>query len=105
MCSTKSTACVSRRGTPRLAYSDRSSAEDGARLALLRYGSRMVPYHCDACGSWHLCPADRHTPNYYCQACDKQAYESEDSAQRRAEILAQERGTWLRVYECQFGEG
>ena len=105
MFNTKPKTCVSYRGTPRRAYPNRSSAEEGARLVLSAYGNRMVSYHCDHCGSWHLCPADRHTPSHHCSACSKMAYDSEEAAERRAQILGQERGTWLRVYECRFGEG
>jgi hypothetical protein len=105
MFSTRLATCVSSRGRPRHAYPDRPSAEDGARHAHSRYDSRMVPYHCDRCGSWHLCPAHRHTPSRECHPCAKQAYLSEDSAMRRAAILAHERGTRLRVYQCPCGEG
>lgn len=105
MHSTISVACVSRRGKPLRAYSDLRSAQEGARLALGSYGNRMVPYCCDRCRAWHLCPADRHTPSHHCDTCDKQAYATEEAAERRANILQQERGTWLRVYECPRGDG
>lgn len=105
MYSTITDACVSRRGKPRRAFPDRPSAEEGARHALAAYGNRMVPYRCDRCGAWHLCPADRHTPSHHCYSCSKQAYDSEEAAERRAHILEQERGTWLRVYVCPHGEG
>ena len=105
MHNTTSPACVSRRGTPRRAYPDRCSAEEGARHALSAYGNRMVPYRCHRCVFWHLCPADRHTPGQHCSACAKQAYNSEQAAKRRAYILEQERGTSLRVYECPHGHG
>lgn len=97
--------CVTRRGTPRRAYPNRLAAEEGARHALSAYGNRMVPYWCNRCGSWHLCPADRHTPSHPCCSCSKQAYESEDAAELRANILARERRVFLRVYECPYGEG
>ena len=100
-----SSTCVNSRGKPRRVYPDRSSAEEGAGYALSAYGNRMVPYRCCHCSSWHLCPTGRHTPSFYCSACSKQAYESEDAAERRARILEQERGTRLRVYECPHGEG
>lgn len=97
--------CVSHRGKPRRAYPDRRSAEEGARDAFSAYNNRMVPYRCDRCCSWHLCPVDRHTPSHHCGACSKQAYDSDSSAERRARILEQERGAMLRVYECPYGEG
>lgn len=105
MFSTEPSNCLNSGGKPRRAYPDYCAAEEGACHALAAYDNRMVPYHCKHCGSWHLCPADRHTPNHYCQSCSKQAYNSEDAAKRRARILEQERGTRLRVYECPHGEG
>lgn len=105
MHSTKPTPCVNRRGKPRRAYPNRASAEEGAQYVLHCYGNRMVPYRCDRCRDWHLCPAERHTPGHHCHSCSKQAYESEEAAERRAEILATERGVWLRVYECPHYEG
>jgi hypothetical protein len=53
----------------------------------------------------------RRTPCHTCPHCTdshgqpKQAYESEDAAERRAEIILEERGVDLRVYECPYGEG
>ena len=105
MLNTTPSTCVGSRGKPRRAYLDRSSADDGACHVLSVYGERMVPYRCMQCGSWHLCPTDRHTPSYYSYTCSKQVYESEDAAFRRARILEQERGTRLRVYVCPYGEG
>jgi|JI8StandDraft_1071087.scaffolds.fasta_scaffold522269_1 hypothetical protein len=100
-----SSACVNRDGKPRRAYPDREAAEYGANEALWSYGNEMVPYRCDSCGAWHLCPATRHTPGHHCCYCSKQAYSSMEAAERRARILGDERGTQLRVYECPYGEG
>lgn len=97
--------CFNAKGKPRRAYSNQQWAEEAARHALETYGNRMVPYHCSGCGSWHLSPASRHTPGHHCHYCSKQAYASESSAERRAIILERERGTFLRVYECPYGEG
>jgi len=97
--------CVSRRGTPLRAFNDRTSASDAASYATERYGRHMVPYRCDRCGSWHLCPADRHTPSHDCFACSKRSYETEEAAERRAAILEGEQGVWLRVYACPYGDG
>lgn len=105
MFNTTSFTCVGLRGKPRRAYPDRSSADDGASHVLAVYGKRMVPYRCNRCDLWHLCPIDRHTPSYYSNTCSKQVYDSEDAAFRRARILAQERGTRLRVYVFPYGEG
>lgn len=97
--------CLNAQGKPRRAYVNHQRAEDGACHALNTYGNRMVPYHCKQCGSWHLCPANRHTPGHYCHGCLKQAYVSENAAELRASILEQERGPLLRVYECPYNEG
>ena len=101
----KNSICLTVQGKPRRAYPNQQWAEEGARHALVTYGNRMVPYHCDQCGSWHLCPADRHTPGHHCDVCSKQAYDSEGAAEQRARILEREQGTRLRVYECPRGEG
>ncbi len=98
-------ACVSRRGEPRRAYPTRASAEQGARHALAAYGCHVVPYSCNACGGWHLCPRERQTPSRECRDCSKQAYDSEQAAERRAAIIERERGVRLRVYECPHGDG
>lgn len=101
----KNSICLSSQGKPRRAYLNHQWAEQGARYALNTYGNRMVPYHCDQCGSWHLCAANRHTPGHYCQYCSKQAYVSENAAELRASILGQEKGSLLRVYECPHSDG
>mgnify|MGYP005754103013 FL=1 len=100
-----STECLNKEGKPRRSYLDRESASEGAHYALETYGNRMVPYHCDRCNWWHLCPAERHTPGHRCHDCGKQAYDSEGAAERRAYILGQEQGTSLRVYQCPYGSG
>jgi hypothetical protein len=97
--------CLNFQGKPRRAYLNQQWAEEGSHHAFSTYGKRMVPYHCDQCGSWHLCPANRHTPGHYCHNCSKQAYVSENAAQLRALILEQEKGILLRVYECPYSEG
>jgi len=105
MVTAKAKVCVSRRGTPRSTYPDRIAAEVGADLVLSKYKSHMVTYRCMDCGLWHLCPAGRHTPSEHCNVCSKQAYASEDTAERRAALLEQERGVWLRVYACPYRNG
>lgn len=99
------TNCVNRQGKPRRSFLERQSAAEGARYVLEVYGHSMEPYRCHRCGSWHLSPAERHTPCHYCHDCDKQAYNSEVSAERQALILEREQGILLRVYECPYGEG
>lgn len=98
-------ACIGANGKPRRSYPDKSSADHGATYALMAYKKVVIPYLCGACGSWHVSPAERHTPNHPCSYCDKQSYESESSAQRRAVLREREAGIWLRVYECPQGDG
>ena len=97
--------CMSRRDTPLRAFPDRASADEAARYALATYGNRMVPYRCDRCGFWHLCPADRHTPSHECTTCSKRSYETEEGAKRRAAIIEAGQGVCLRVYACPYGDG
>lgn len=97
--------CISRGGTPLRAFHDKCSALAAASYATGRYGREMVPYRCDRCSAWHLCPADRHTPSHDCFACPKRSYETEGAAERRAAILEGEQGVWLRVYPCPHGDG
>lgn len=101
----RATTCISRAGKPLSAYSNRTDAEDAAAHAQRSFGRSMVPYRCDRCASWHLCPADRHTPNHECGHCSKRAYHSHRAAEMRASIIAREQHTLLRVYECPVGEG
>lgn len=98
-------ACIGASGKPRRSYPDKSSADHAAAYVLLAHKKQVIPYLCDACGSWHVCPAERHTPNHSCRHCDKQSYDSEQSAERRAALREGEAGLWLRVYECPHGDG
>ena len=52
-----SSPCVTRDGKPRKAYRNWASADDGADYVYERYKNRVVPYECELCGDWHLCPA------------------------------------------------
>lgn len=97
--------CFSRKGTPLRAFHDQAAAEQAAAYALAAYGTRTIPYLCRRCDRWHLGDAARHTPSRECSACSKQAYETEECAERRAAILLAERGVRLRVYACPYGEG
>lgn len=97
--------CTGRNGKPLRSYPDRSTADDAAKYASSTWGNRMVAYSCGRCARWHLCPADRHTPSHECDSCSKRSYDSEGDAERRAEILRDERCVALRVYACPAGDG
>lgn len=107
--SRKSLTCTSRRtGQPVTEYATEAEAADAAAYVARRFGEELVPYECDTCGLWHLSPASRQTPNRTstCTGRDgrpKAAYDTRDDAERRAEILSEERGISLRVYDCTCG--
>lgn len=108
----KSTQCVGKgSGQYLMEYDCFEDAQAGADHAQARYGSASVSYPCHRCGLWHLAPRDRQTPSTpcsYCQGADgkpKDAYDTAQNAERRADILYRERGVSLRVYECPHGQG
>jgi hypothetical protein len=110
--SIKSETCVGKAtGKPLTEYDSESEAREGAAHARERFGRQLLPYACDACGLWHLSPAERQTPSRKCAQCTgtdgqpKDSYRNESEALRRADILQREQGADLRVYACEFGSG
>ena len=110
--SQKSLTCIGKKtGRPLTEYESEAEASDGAQHASRNYGRELSPYICDECGMWHLSPPDRNTPSYKCDQCTgtdgraKDAYPTQEQAQRRADILRQEQGADLRVYVCKHGNG
>lgn len=107
--SRKSPTCNSRRtGQPLTEYATEVEAADAAAYVARRSGEELVPYECDTCGLWHLSPMSRQTPSRTsaCAGRDgrpKAAYDTRDDAERRAEILYEDRGISLRVYDCACG--
>jgi len=106
------TQCTSTRtGKPLSTYQCNFSAQQAADQTKINYGRVMVPYQCDHCDYWHLCPEDRHTPSETCHYCTssegkpKQLYKSEKAAQKRADCLRAERGITLYIYECPHQRG
>lgn len=101
-----STTCTTRTGKPRACYSDQEQAQSAADYAEVTYGNAMVPYLCDRCHSWHLCPKDRYTPSQTCSDCvdgnghPKLLYSTKEAAEKRARIRYEEDGVRLNVYEC-----
>ena len=96
---------------PLTEYDTFEDARHGAAYARHQHGSHMTPYPCDRCGKWHLTPSERRTPSHTCDWCRgsdgkaKEAYVTEEDAERRARILLTERGVRLRAYECEHGSG
>ncbi len=108
----KSSKCVGKTAGGALTeYDSLECARDGARHVKLAYGNDVTPYRCDRCRLWHLAPAGRQTPSSTCHDCagrdgqPKQAYASEEAAERRAEILRNERLVELTTYCCPHGAG
>jgi hypothetical protein len=97
--------CVNRNGKPRMCIENQEEAKYMAERTYAAYGEVMIPYLCDRCRYWHLCPEKRHTPSRPCLVCDKQAYTTQAAAQRRADIQREEQGLYLRVYQCPSGLG
>ena len=108
----KSSQCTGKTsGGPLTEYDSLECARNGARHVKMAYGNAVTPYRCDRCRHWHIAPASRQTPSSTCHACagsdgqPKQAYETQDAAERRAEILRRERGVRLTTYWCPYGAG
>ena len=108
----KSETCIGKTsGKPLTEYVSEREAQEGADHAQSRYGRKLVPYQCDACGLWHLAPQNRQTPSTKSPVCTgadgkpKDSYRNENEAQRRADILRREQGAGLRVYACEDGHG
>ena len=108
----KSTPCFGTlSGTPLTEYATEQAAEEGAVGAKYRYGSRLVPYKCRKCHLWHLAPEDRQTPSEECKHCVsfngrlKRSYWRQRDAERRAQILFEEKHIVLHVYKCEHGSG
>ena len=105
--------CVSRAtGKPLKAYLSEFEAAHCAEIASERYGNPLTYYECDDCGLYHLTPSDRYTPSTECHDCSwsgsykaKKLYLSRAAAERRAEILFEERQVRLSVYPCPYHDG
>jgi hypothetical protein len=98
----ESSECTSQRtGVALSTFLSRVQAQLEADHIRHKRDKDLVPYKCDRCDGWHLCPRDRYTPSTRCEQCNKDLYEMEEYAERRAEIL----GVGLRVYRCPYGYG
>lgn len=107
----KSTTCKGNHGGFLEEYFSESEAFDAAGYVKSKYGNDVVPYKCEKCSLWHLSPKNRQTPGKVCPYCEdssgdpKIAYETKEAAQRRADIIGEEKDISLFVYECEHGEG
>ena len=107
----KSKTCVGKKtGEPLTEYDSRKDAQEGANYANSKFRSNLAPYQCDTCGKWHLSPKNRMTPSETCRFCKgangkpKESYRSRRDAQRRADILREEQGVSLTVYQCEHSD-
>lgn len=108
----KSDTCIGKvSGEPLSVYESKYEADEAAEYANTQYDNNLSPYQCTKCGEWHLAPQNRHTPNSKCHDCKdsngnlKALYETRETAQRRADILAEERNVNLSVYPCPYNAG
>jgi hypothetical protein len=90
---------------PREGFPDESSAQQFAEDLSDSYSNRMMPHKCDSCGEWHVISEKRHTPSTECEYCRKQLYVTKEAASKRAHIIRNEKGTELKVYQCEYRNG
>ena len=108
----KSDTCFAKNsGKPLSYYFTEFEAHSAAEYSKEYYGNELVPYECNKCGHWHLTPKNRLTPSRKCDWCTgsdgipKDTYRNRKEALRRADIIYEEHGVELKVYECPRGEG
>ena len=106
----QSEICFKKNGEPLVTYLSKHDALNGANHVII-YGNQLMPYRCPKCGYFHLTPENRHTPSKKCSYCldsngnSKELYETQEAAERRAEIIAEEKGIRLKIYKCPYQDG
>lgn len=108
----KSETCFGKvSGEPLTEYYFEHDANDAAEYSKEMYGNDLVPYLCTKCEHWHLSPKSRQTPSKKCDECSggdgtpKDSYRTKRDARTRADILYDEQGISLKVYQCKHGNG
>ena len=108
----KSDTCFGKMsGQPLSEYAEEYKALDAANYSREQFNNDLIPYQCDKCSFWHLSPKARVTPSKKCIKCTagdgtfKDAYRTKSEAHKRANIIYDEGGINLNVYECEFGNG
>ena len=108
----KSDMCFSKHdNTPLTTYLSEDEAQNGADFVNSEHGTNLVPYKCNRCNEWHLSPRNRSTKSTKCYDCTdrlghyKDLYATKDDAQKRADILYEERGVLLNLYQCPHNNG
>lgn len=97
--------CKKKDGTPLKSYATEAEADEAIQYVKARYGNEQVKYKCLKCGFYHLSPKERQTANFLSNCLDsngtpKHAYQTRADAERRAEIIFQEKKIRLYVYHC-----
>ena len=108
----KSDICFSKHNnTPLTTYVSEDEAQSGANFVNSKYDNDLVPYKCSNCNEWHLSPKNRSTKSTKCYDCtdrngnNKDLYLTKNDAQQRADILYEEMGVLLNLYECPYNNG
>lgn len=92
-------------------YDTEKEAQEGAAYIKKKHKRTLVAYSCSRCNKWHLAPIGRQTPSTTCGGCvgsdglPKEAYGTQEIAQKRARILRTEQGASLQTYQCPRGNG
>ena len=108
----KSSTCFGKvSGAPLTEFSFEFEALAAAEYSNFTYGNELLPYLCHRCNKWHLSPKSRQTPTEICEFCtaadgsNKESYKTKYDAKTRAEIIRNERGINLTVYQCKHDNG
>ena len=104
----KSNTCIGQNGSL-TSYQNIKEAREAANYQN-RYSGfdfKLEPYQCKKCGYFHLGRADRNTHNERSSCLDsngrpKDGYPTQEDAQRRAEIIKEEKGITLFTYKCPY---
>ena len=89
-------------------YHSRTAATVAAGETQMKYGHKLTPYECRACGYWHLGVVNT---RLQCMQCTdsglflKDLYASRTEAQSTADYLRKERKIQLYPYKCPHSNG
>ena len=98
--------CRSKRtGKVIISYQTKAEAMYEAKRQKEKYKQDFEPYQCNDCSFWHLSPSSRSTPSKYCSSCSKQLYLSQESANKRKNIIFKEQNKSLKIYKCPYNNG
>ena len=100
-----SPTCKKKDNTPLKSYYSEEEAYRAVEYVRKKYNDEQVIYSCSKCGFYHLSHKNRQTPCHISNCLDsngkqKQAYETKEAAEKRAEIIFNEKNIKLKVYKC-----